>query len=398
MSLNPYDASASMLGYIYQIRYALLAALRKFEEVEDPDLYFISIEKLDDISFDADGSPEELLQTKFHGVPANLTDKSPDIWKTLRIWAEYFKNSPSVYASTNFFLITTEVAQDNSLAYFLSIHESKRDIDKAIKKLKALLVDQPSEENKKGYLAINSLTQVELASLISKIFILDKTKGIKDLHIELTKMLRLQFDRSYLKASIERLEGAWFKLSIDNLNNDINKICLNEIQDIIEDIRKQMHPLNLPNDYSETPIDRLGKINYDHLFIRQVKLFTDNPDVINLAMENYYRSYYQIAKWSADGLLMPTEAKNYHNKVLTEWRNTYHLSEMDGPFVSEDDKRKFAKNVYKECQNERLVSIRERFVENFVCRGTYHYLSNEKKLWWHPEHLTLLKNDTKEDE
>jgi len=70
MALNQFDASASALGYIYQVRYALLAALKKMQEVEDPDLYYVSIEKLDDVAFDKKGSPEELLQMKYHGKVA----------------------------------------------------------------------------------------------------------------------------------------------------------------------------------------------------------------------------------------------------------------------------------------------------------------------------------------
>jgi hypothetical protein len=83
-----YDASASALGYIYQVRYALLLALQKVSEVNDPDDCLISIEKLDDIAFEQGGNPSELLQAKYHGSPGNLTDRSSDLWKTIRIWSE----------------------------------------------------------------------------------------------------------------------------------------------------------------------------------------------------------------------------------------------------------------------------------------------------------------------
>jgi hypothetical protein len=104
MKLSQYDASASALGYIYQVRYALLASLKKMQEVDDPDLYYVSIEKLDDIAFEKEGTPEELLQLKYHSAPANLTDKSPDIWKTLRIWAEAIKNDEDIFKNSSFYL------------------------------------------------------------------------------------------------------------------------------------------------------------------------------------------------------------------------------------------------------------------------------------------------------
>jgi hypothetical protein len=51
---SQFDASASALGYLYQCRYALLLAL---ERAEEPNVS-ISIEKLDDVSFHLDGTPQ----------------------------------------------------------------------------------------------------------------------------------------------------------------------------------------------------------------------------------------------------------------------------------------------------------------------------------------------------
>ena len=72
---NLFNASASMLGYLYQIRYGLFLSLKKLSEIADPEQFNISIEKFDDVGFDKEGTPEELLQTKFHGKPGNLTRK-----------------------------------------------------------------------------------------------------------------------------------------------------------------------------------------------------------------------------------------------------------------------------------------------------------------------------------
>ena len=84
-----FDASLSALGYLYQCRYALLLAL---QHDEDSDLQ-MSIEKLDDVAFLGDGvahiNPAELLQFKHHiKRQGGLSDKSADIWKTIRIWSE----------------------------------------------------------------------------------------------------------------------------------------------------------------------------------------------------------------------------------------------------------------------------------------------------------------------
>jgi hypothetical protein len=52
------EASASATGYLFQCRYALLAALRAI--LDAPELE-ISIEKLDDVAF---GPPPEMMSAK----------------------------------------------------------------------------------------------------------------------------------------------------------------------------------------------------------------------------------------------------------------------------------------------------------------------------------------------
>ena len=82
---NPFSAGASALGYLYGCRPALWFALLRLREREDTD---VAIESLDDVTFSNDGKPTELLQTKHHlNAKATLANTSPDLWKTLRIWA-----------------------------------------------------------------------------------------------------------------------------------------------------------------------------------------------------------------------------------------------------------------------------------------------------------------------
>lgn len=98
-----YSGASSSLGYFYQCRYALLGALRRLREGE---YISISMETLDDVAFHTDGSSVEILQTKHHiTTHANLTDASPDLWKTLRIWIEG-QSEGNIPQNAQFYLIT----------------------------------------------------------------------------------------------------------------------------------------------------------------------------------------------------------------------------------------------------------------------------------------------------
>lgn len=68
---STHEASASATGYLFQCRYALLAGLQAI--AKSPQLE-ISIEKFDNIGFEADGEPTQLIQTKHHvGKLGSLT-------------------------------------------------------------------------------------------------------------------------------------------------------------------------------------------------------------------------------------------------------------------------------------------------------------------------------------
>ena len=61
---SPFSAADSAVGYLYQVRTALLWALRRLRAGND---FVVSLETLDDVTFESrGGKPEELLQTKHH--------------------------------------------------------------------------------------------------------------------------------------------------------------------------------------------------------------------------------------------------------------------------------------------------------------------------------------------
>ena len=73
--LDKFAAVDATLGYLYQVRSALLWTLKRLKS--EPD-FLVGIETLDDVAFESGaGDPRELLQTKHHrNTTASLTDAS----------------------------------------------------------------------------------------------------------------------------------------------------------------------------------------------------------------------------------------------------------------------------------------------------------------------------------
>src|SRR5260221_7860116 len=108
---NPHGAAASALGYLFQCRYALLEGLRS---VPDTPHLLISIEKFDDVAFEANGEPTDLIQTKHHiDKTGDLSDNSVDLWKTIAVWLSKLAEEIDAPFRMKFALLTTADAPDN---------------------------------------------------------------------------------------------------------------------------------------------------------------------------------------------------------------------------------------------------------------------------------------------
>jgi hypothetical protein len=172
---NIHEASASATGYLFQCRCALLAGLRAIPE--SPQLA-ISIEKFDDIAFEADGEAIELIQTKHHiGKKGNLSDASVDLWKTLLIWSNLVAKDVEAPFRLRFVLLTTAAAPHGSAASYLRLRD--RNEAEADKLLLRCAAQSKSKENAEAYAAYKSLPEDLRLSLLRAVMVLDSSPNIQ---------------------------------------------------------------------------------------------------------------------------------------------------------------------------------------------------------------------------
>ncbi len=389
-----FDATASMIGYLYQARYALLVSLQRVREVLDPDNYYVSIEKLDDIAFSEGNNPVELLQTKYHGTVGNLTGRSVDVWKTIRIWSEGIKNGQLDPTKVDFTLITTQDVVEGFLVELLP--KAIRDVQNIKESLNAIASETSNATNLSAYKAYNSLSDLQKDQLIKSVRIINRSPDILDVENQIKKELRLIINAEHVDAFISRLEGEWFKrIIIAMASDDNNQICLAELVSKFEELRSQFSLTNLTADYAHSEPEEIDIDNDGRVFVEQLRLLGVNNQAIRVAIINYYRAYEQRSRWSRDGLVRPGELKNYLQLLQDEWS---HHSSLICSGVDDSDHEQCKKSglqVYAACQNDGALSIRRDFNYHYVARGSYHTLADELKIGWHPNYLAILQEDKK---
>jgi len=317
MSLN-FTAAPQALGYIYQLRYAL------FNLLSEPETAEVSIEKLDDIAFVSEGDPYQILQLKRLGQPVALTNRSLELWKTIRVWSTLIKNREVKIPETIFILVSTAKAAEDSIASFLRPGKERND-ELAYQKL---LVEATSLQNQnltddtlqKCFNVFLSLTDTDRNNFVKSIRILDSALDIFDIPAEIQKNFLTAVRRESRSPLYERLEGWWFNKMIDHLGGKTTERAIPryEVEDKIADLAEQFQPGSLPIDF----FDKSPEIPEDakqRMFVVQLKEIEISSGRIEKAIQDYYKAVEQRSRWARNELLFGDEIERFERKLIDEW-------------------------------------------------------------------------------
>lgn len=385
-----HSAAGSALGYLYQVRYALLESLRRLCKGQD---FIIAIETLDDVVFEKDGEAPELLQTKHHlKKAADLTDSSPDLWKTLRIWCEAL-GADSIPEGTLFFLITTVKVAVGHAVHYLKPGES-RNPDTAMQRLNSTVDSSTSKENSQAYQAYRSLSQNQRKKLVENLFVVDAAPNISVLDTELREVVYGFAAKQFLESFLKRLEGWWYRRAIQHLaDDDAKPILSEELDSETAYLREQFKEENLPidDDIMSASVDASGY--QDRIFVHQLRLIEiGNPRIFH-AIRNFFRAFEQRSRWVREDLLLVGELERYEDRLIEEWDVLFQqMRDELGEDATEEAKKITAQTLYKWVEKATHPQIRAGIVEPSISRGTYQLLSDSQRVGWHMEFKERLRH------
>lgn len=390
--MSNHQASEQMIGYLYQVRYALNLLLKSEDEQAQ-----ISIEKFDDIAFSDNDIPKILIQLKHHiEHQGDLTNASVDMWRTIKVWVDAIKESNELLETTKFMIITTALAPDKTAAYYLKNNEN-RDTELAYQLLKKVSKESNNQVNLKFYNSFKSLNEEVAKKLLDNIVVIDGSSNIIDVENEIKREIRYSCLPKYQDLICERLEGWWFKKAIEALNSDDPiYVSQSQVRSYIVSISEEYTPDNLPIDVFE--IEKLNVDNMtsnDKIFLEQLKLISIGSNRVRMALRDYYRAFKQRASWVRNDLLYVNELEDYERKLIDEWEHCFYAMQDDleeyGDEITEEIKVKKGKKLFSDLE-KKDIRIRQKCSEAFVMRGSYHILSNQLEIGWHTDFYERLKS------
>ena len=380
-----YTAADAALGYLYQVRSALLWALRRLKT--EPG-FLVGVETLDDVTFETTGGePTDLLQTKHHRTAiGSLTDASPDLWRTLRIWFDGHA-SGVVPATANLYLVTTGTAPRGTAASRLRAYP--RDVAVAQRSLDATASSSTNQTNVAAYKAYLAASESERTNILGKVVVVDAAPTVTDLDGELRQEVYWAAGREHHSAFLERLEGWWLRRVLRQLvDSTADRIGSIELESQMSDLREQFKQEALPidDDLLEFTLDDATRAAHENsIFVWQLELVKAGKRRIAAAIRDYYRAFEQRSRWLRDELVVGMDLHKYETRLIEEWELVFDAMRDDLGNAAADEAQESAARSVLAWAERTTIPIRPNVTEPFVCRGSFHMLSDEVRIGWHPE-------------
>lgn len=389
-NITNHDASSSAIGYLYQVRWALLEFIKSSESRPDSSL---ALERFDDVSWeDSGGNPEELLQLKHHKYKlGSLTDKSDDIWRTLKVWMDdpqyRLPNGPDLS------IVTTARAPDGSAA--ANLRHQARDVGKASKLLNEAASSSENSSTEVARSQWTNMQESERLTMLRRIYVLDHSPAIGDLTQRLEDAIWIIAPRGRQSDFLEALDAWWIKVSVDLLRKKRKTIRVQELKAKLDDVRDKFLPDNLvttvPRIDGEEVLDRYGQ----HPFVHQLDWVGATRVALKVAVADFHRAVAQTTDWVDRDLIEMTEFDEFKHSLIDEWEIAFDDMLQDLPAdAAPEERKKAGLDLFRKLRDSTAVQVRPRYTEAFYARGIRHEIADAGSNGWHPDFANLVKTLT----
>ena len=389
MPAGQHNASASAVGYLYQVNWCLIELLESAPVKPDQA---ISLETHDDVAWEESGSPVELLQSKHHaGVSTGLGDKDTDIWKTLLVWMNTAR--PADPQGPALILVTTSVAQPDTAAY--ALRKDVRDTSTAVIKLTEAARSSSAENTRKARERFLALTSAERQIFLARVVVVDGAPNADDLDDKLTQVLWHALPYSHQELFLSLVWSWWAGVALDMLRGRRAFMSVREARSAISHLRDKFSEDNLPTTVELADVDESYVIamHGENVFVHQMRWVEFNETNLRKAIVDYYRAVTQATKWLTEDLIGIHELEKFEDNLRDEWQRVFaDMVEDLGADADEAAKIAAGKTLLRRLRDSTAVNVRPRYNDPFFARGRRHVLADGGGIGWHPDFQSRLES------
>ncbi|MEV7659319.1 MULTISPECIES: ABC-three component system protein [Streptomyces griseus group] len=387
MGKGSHGAAPNAIGYQHQTWWALVELLQSGADRPDAAL---SLELYDDVAWEEEGTPTELLQIKHHmGEHRTLTDSATDVWRTLKVWMD--EASPADANGPALALVTTETAADDTAV--AALRSSTRNDKEALRLLEQVARTSKSQLTQTARQQFLGLDSSERLTFVSRIRVIDQSPHIQDITSQVKRRLHWALPPGHEDLFLAGVWRWWDETALALLRGTQRRIDVGDAQAAIADIRDQFTRDNLPT------LVELGDVNAGeleqkyrmHPFVQQMHWVAFPPRNLQKAIVDYYRAYTHSVRWLEEDLIGAAELTRFENELVDEWDREFEwmLDSLDED-AGDDEKKTAGKTLLRQLLGQTGLCVRSRFNDPFFARGQRHMLAELGKVGWHPDFETRI--------
>lgn len=394
---NSHSADDAALGFLYQAQYALLRLWN--ETVDDTVIY---LETLDDVTLESNGMTIlEQLKHSLSDKPANLTLTSVNVWKTLKAWIDVI---PKLDLSKTVLNLVTvaEISPTSKLKILLEDktdraelltelqEEAQRVIHERQEAAAAGETKLPHKERAKACEAFLGLAESKQAEILSRVRLKPAQINIRQIEDELAKTLTSVLSKDRAKIAQALIE--WWNRQI------IHAHCGKR--------EKAIHRFELISRFTQIVADLEHDTLVDHFATqlppgtyqshpmvgKQIGL-VDDTVWYQRAVTNEWRARESRSRWSTENPTWREKIAQYDTRLIEEWgyKHVDLSAACDGE--SDDIKKQKGRDLLSWSFFDapgKMELLAPNVTSPSYVRGTFHTLSIDGRIGWHPDYKTLL--------
>lgn len=383
---NPFSADKSILGFKYQIRYAL----HRFLQIRSsfgPDVS-LAIERLDDIDIEVAGRITNIIQTK--DTETVLSNASKPFWSTIRVWCYAIASGRITEADDiKFELIITSNSSDDSFVEKLVDGASADDRQMALIEMRRIAKEKREQKTLgKAYAAFDDLLPQQQRYLVDRIFIRTNNWTLDELDAAIVSINQHGPPGKEL-AFADVLFGRWERLIEIYLRSGVkNTISWVVLQSLLHEISAEFQEDSLPTSFEGLVDNALRDADSDsRCFIRQLDAIGVTEEEKRTAHKTYVKARQLMSFWERRVLVRPDEVLRHESRLIEEWTQQFHRGGRAGTSQAATPEKQGLQVFDWAMSNapfQEAMRIRPKCIDPDVVRGTFHELADRPSIGWHP--------------
>ena len=384
--LSKHTAAPAAAGFLFQFQRAVQIL------AEAPNGATLGIETLDDLTTEYRTGEIILEQDKFtsNRNGAVFSDVSCKLLGTLTIWLTALLSNEISPETTSFLLVTNDICHDG-LVYQIS-NAKKRDT--ALKCLEAIQAKRRDSEPYRNLMSLldNPRGREMFLLLCQKVELVD---GVATFSSSANKVLSLPTSFETKRGLVFETLCGWIHTqaiqawSAGNPCKIAKQAFVNQLDAILNDLkrtsRRERPESQLPVSADDIACKR------DAVFVRQIGLVTDDESYKTDAICDFLRCVSEKTRLNGEGEISDSDWLDFEDRLERRgkeiWRRNNRLS------AGESEEITGFRTMTEVLDSDHHPDLAgEPTTQTYLANGTYHSLSDEKTIGWHPRYLELIGN------